>query len=202
MEARVHSGKCEMFSIFSAAVRLQKPHVSYVSEALKPNFCEEATVTPLLHINEDMLLTRDYLINKNYSVNKAFTCFLIDDDADDQEIFLRVLESVAPAVECHTASNGQEAIDKLRNRQVKPDVIFLDLNMPLMNGKQFLQACQGMGSCKEIPVIILSTSSDQQTIRETRELGASDYITKPNRYSAWKEVIQEKLRTVQTRGTA
>lgn len=149
-----------------------------------------------------MLLTKDYFINKTYSVNKAFTCFLIDDDADDQEIFLRVLESVAPSIECHTASNGQEAIDKLRNHQVKPDVIFLDLNMPLMNGKQFLQACQRLGSCKEIPVIILSTSSDQQTIQETRALGARDYITKPNRYSAWKEVIQEKLRTVQNYGTA
>lgn len=144
----------------------------------------------------------EYFINQNFSVNKAFTCFLIDDDADDQEIFLRVLESVAPAVECHTASNGQEAIDKLQNNQVNPDVIFLDLNMPLMNGKQFLKACQSMGSCKEIPVIILSTSSDHQTIQETRELGARDYITKPNQYSAWKEVIQEKLRTVPNYGTA
>ena len=149
-----------------------------------------------------MLLTKGNFINKTYSVNKAFTCFLIDDDADDQEIFLRVLESVAPAIECHTASNGQEAIEKLRSRQVNPDVIFLDLNMPLMNGKQFLEACQGLRSCKEIPVIILSTSSDQQTIKETRALGARDYITKPNRYSAWKEVIQEKLRTIQSSGIA
>lgn len=129
-------------------------------------------------------------------MKKDFTCFLIDDDADDQEIFLSVLEKVAPAIRCYTASNGQEAIEKLIKEEVKPDVIFLDLNMPLMNGKQFLKACRVREECKNIPVIILSTSSDRATIEETRQLGARDYITKPERYSAWSSIIKEKLHGV------
>lgn len=140
-----------------------------------------------------MLLSRKDHLNKMYTVNKEFTCFLIDDDIDDHEIFLKALEAVAPAIHCFTAFNGQEAIDKLRTNEVKPDMIFLDLNMPLMNGMQFLKACQSMGSCRDIPVIILSTSSERETINETKELGARDYITKPDRFSGWTDAIKKKL---------
>ena len=126
-------------------------------------------------------------------MNKEFTCFLIDDDIDDREIFLSVLEEVAPSIRCYTASNGQEAINKLISAEVKPDLIFLDLNMPLMNGKQFLKACQGLDNCRKIPVIILTTSSDKKSIEETRQLGACDYITKPDKFSAWGKIIKEKL---------
>jgi CheY-like chemotaxis protein len=126
-------------------------------------------------------------------VTKEFTCFLIDDDIDDQEIFLSVLEEFDPSIRCYTAANGQEAIHKLTSEGVKPDLIFLDLNMPLMNGKQFLKACSSLDGCKEIPVIILTTSSDKKSIEETKQLGAKDYITKPDKFSAWGTIIKEKL---------
>ncbi len=122
-----------------------------------------------------------------------FTCFLIDDDPDDQEIFLSVLDSIDPSVKCLTAMNGQEAIKKLGSAEVKPDLIFLDLNMPLMNGKQFLVARNLLVECRHIPVIILTTSSDRSSMEETRQLGAKDYITKPDKFSAWGQVIKEKL---------
>lgn len=130
---------------------------------------------------------------------KEFTCFLIDDDADDQEIFLSVLEQVDPSIRCYTAANGQEAIHKLKTEEIRPDLIFLDLNMPLMNGKQFLKACTTVAGCKDIPVIILTTSSDKSSIEETKQLGAKDYITKPDKFSAWGTVIKEKLNVYRTR---
>lgn len=133
------------------------------------------------------------------NVKKEFTCFLIDDDADDREIFLGVVEAVAPAIRCVTASNGQEAINRLKSKEIKPDLIFLDLNMPLMNGKQFLKACSELDGCKQIPVIILTTSSDHKSIEETMALGASDYITKPDKFSAWQNIIKEKLEAYTTR---
>jgi CheY-like chemotaxis protein len=126
-------------------------------------------------------------------VKKEFTCFLIDDDIDDQEIFLSVLQEVAPSIRCFTASNGQEAINKLTSAEIKPDLIFLDLNMPLMNGKQFLKACGLLEECRDIPVIILTTSSDRKSMEETRQLGARDYITKPDKFSAWGSIIREKI---------
>lgn len=126
-------------------------------------------------------------------MKKEFTCLLIDDDIDDQEIFLSVLQEVAPSIRCYTASNGQDAIDRLMSEEVKPDLIFLDLNMPLMNGKQFLKACNLLEGCRSIPVIVLTTSSDKKSIEETRKLGARDYITKPDKFSSWGSVIKEKL---------
>ena len=138
-------------------------------------------------------------MNFREPVEKNFTCFLIDDDIDDQEIFLSVLEEVDPSIRCYTALNGQEAIHKLASEEVKPDLIFLDLNMPLMNGKQFLKACITLDGCKEIPVIILTTSSDKKSIEETKQLGAKDYITKPDKFSAWGTIIKEKLSAYRAR---
>ena len=65
--------------------------------------------------------------------------------------------------------------------------------MPLMNGKQFLKACHLIEDCRKIPVIILTTSSDKRSMEETLQLGARDYITKPDKYSAWGKIIQEKI---------
>ena len=126
-------------------------------------------------------------------MKKEFTCFLIDDDADDQEIFLSILEEIAPSIRCITATNGHEAIQRLASHEVRPDIIFVDINMPLMNGKQFLQACMVLDGLGKIPVIILTTSSDRKSIEETLRLGASDYITKPDRFSGWGSVIKEKI---------
>lgn len=103
------------------------------------------------------------------------------------------MEDIAPSVRCVTAMNGLEAINKLSSEEVKPDLIFLDLNMPLMNGKQFLKACNELDKCRNIPVIILTTTSDKASIEETIRLGAKDYITKPHRFSEWGSVIKNKL---------
>lgn len=124
---------------------------------------------------------------------KEFKCFLIDDDVDDQEIFLSIVNRISPSVQCITAMNGQEALQILTTENIKPDLIFLDLNMPLMNGKQFLKACNVLDGCREIPVIILTTSSDKRTMEETMRLGARDYITKPDKYSVWGKIIEEKI---------
>lgn len=106
---------------------------------------------------------------------------------------MSVLEGISPTVHCITASNGQEAIRKLTAEKVKPDLIFLDLNMPLMNGQQFLRACNKLDDCRQIPVIILTTSSDSKSKEETLQLGAKEYITKPDKYSAWGKIIEEKI---------
>lgn len=129
------------------------------------------------------------------TIRPDFTCFLIEDDVDDQEIFLSVMELVAPSARCITATNGEEAIEKLIAKEVQPDVIFVDINMPKMNGKQFLAECTQLESCKKIPIIVLTTTSDRKSMDETMKLGATDYITKPNNFSSWGTIIREKLRS-------
>jgi CheY-like chemotaxis protein len=127
-------------------------------------------------------------------VSREINCFLVDDDADDQEIFLSVLQTLTPAVRCDTAVNGKDALQKLLAMDINPDVIFLDLNMPLMNGKQFLAAMKAHDKLKNIPVIILSTSADQASILETKALGAKQFITKPDKFSLWQNTLTSILR--------
>jgi DNA-binding NarL/FixJ family response regulator len=124
---------------------------------------------------------------------KAFTCFLIEDDADDQEIFINALLKINPAIKNISACNGKDALDKLRVADVKPDIIFLDLNMPLMNGRDFLKAISGKEYYRQIPIIILSTSSDSDTIAETIQLGAKEFITKPVSYADWEKILKVVL---------
>jgi CheY-like chemotaxis protein len=115
---------------------------------------------------------------------------LVDDDEDDQGFFLEVIQDHYPGVVCVTAGNGQEALNKLVGASLLPDIIFLDLNMPLMNGKQFLVEIKKHEGLKRIPIVILTTSSDQETITETARLGAKDFITKPDKISSWKAILK------------
>jgi CheY-like chemotaxis protein len=118
---------------------------------------------------------------------------LIDDDEDDREICLSVLQTILPEASYIIATNGEDALQKLNNGNASPDLIFLDLNMPLMNGKQFLTEIKKNAKLSSVPIIILSTSSDQATIKETIDLGARDFVTKPDKYSAWEDALKKLL---------
>jgi CheY-like chemotaxis protein len=109
------------------------------------------------------------------------TCFLIDDDVDDQEIFELALRDVDHSIKCYYANDGVEAVNKL-NSEIGfiPDFIFLDLNMPRMNGIQCLAQIKKITRLKDVPVIMYSTSSDSKFINEAKKNGASDYLTKPS----------------------
>lgn len=110
----------------------------------------------------------------------AKICLLIDDDRDDQEIFTLALEKVDPAFRCVIANNGYEGLKYLTNKNNPlPRYIFLDLNMPLMNGKECLIEIKKLSFLRSVPVIIYSTSSLQDDVVQTRKLGAADFITKP-----------------------
>jgi CheY-like chemotaxis protein len=107
-------------------------------------------------------------------------CLLIDDDSDDQEIFVLALEHINKDFVCVVASNGHEALGKLTTANSPlPDYIFLDLNMPRMNGKECLKEIKKNTLLNHIPVIIYTTSSMASDKSETASLGASGFITKP-----------------------
>ena len=107
------------------------------------------------------------------------TCLLVDDDEDDKEIFFLALRDVNPSIKCHVASDGLEALSMLDDPSAVPDYIFLDLNMPLMSGKECLVEIKKRPHLKHIPVIIFSTSASQKDIQDSLELGAASFITKP-----------------------
>ena len=114
---------------------------------------------------------------------------LIDDDEDDQEIFLLAMKEIAAGVQCSAISSAQSALRQLETRAITADLIFLDLNMPIMTGQQFLTELNKRKELTGIPVIVLSTSSNAETIRQTKALGAKKFITKPNNFTELKNVL-------------
>lgn len=118
---------------------------------------------------------------------------LIDDDQDDHEIFSAAVEKLSGEFIYNACSNATVALEQLITDLLKPDLIFLDLNMPVMNGQEFLTAVKKNEKLKNIPVIIFSTSSNLATIKLTKELGALDFITKPDKFDSLVLLLQSVL---------
>jgi len=105
---------------------------------------------------------------------------LVDDDMDDQDIFRTALAEVAQTVVFATASNGEEALQQLNGDTVYPDVIFLDINMPILNGFETLIQIKKQERLRHIPVFIYSTSVRPEDIEKAMQLGAANCIKKPS----------------------
>ena len=123
---------------------------------------------------------------------KDISCLLIDDDPDDQDMFCLILKEIPRKITCLIAGNGQEALQKLPKMDPRPDLIVLDLNMPIMNGFQFLQEIQHDEQINTIPVIAFSTSSDLGLV-ELKKLGALEVFTKPNSLAGWEIVVKKMI---------
>ena len=112
---------------------------------------------------------------------KELFCLFVDDDQDDHEIFMMSVNRVNPSIRVDHASSGTEAIELLKSYKCGfPDFIFLDLNMQRMTGIECLTELKKLPDISEIPVIIYSTSLNEDIIYHTLRLGAYDHIEKPS----------------------
>ncbi|HUP12732.1 MAG TPA: response regulator [Niastella sp.] len=105
---------------------------------------------------------------------------LVDDDIDDIIIFQETLKKVDDKIQLFYVHDGKDAIDFLANSKgVLPSLIFLDINMPRMDGKECLRLLKHDERLKHIPVLMYTTSSQSTDIEETMMTGAMCFITKP-----------------------
>lgn len=121
---------------------------------------------------------------------------LIDDDLDDQVIFTDTVRELDPEVECISLSSGNEAMKSLPEISPTPSAIFLDLNMPGMHGFDFLKSIKNQSNLKEIPVVILTTSSLPEDMEKARELGALGFMVKAGRFDVLKDQIGKTLNKI------
>ncbi|MEO5564976.1 MAG: response regulator [Chitinophagaceae bacterium] len=106
---------------------------------------------------------------------------IVDDDADDRNLFIESIKEVDESLECMIATNGEQALKILRDKEHElPDFIFLDLRMPRIDGKRCLYEIKSEDRLKNIPVVIFTTSTDVNDSRELREMGAFHFMSKPN----------------------
>jgi iron complex outermembrane receptor protein len=114
-------------------------------------------------------------------MNNSPLVFLIDDDIDDQDIFSIAANKTGQSARCVFANDGIQALEKISgDKSFIPDFIFIDMNMPKMNGKQCLGEIKKIERLKHVPVYMYSTSADESTVKENIELGATDFIIKPS----------------------
>lgn len=122
-------------------------------------------------------------------MERKIKVFMIDDDPDDREFFQIALDMTGIPYTLNTAESAVEALDMLPGLMELPDYIFLDLNMPLLSGIEFLQIFQEFSDLNKVPVIIFSTSSYHKDIEDTKALGASHFLSKTSDIDRLSEVV-------------
>lgn len=115
-------------------------------------------------------------------MKKITSILLVDDDTDDRDIFSEALSIVDNSIVMEFAVNGQDALNKLQSGSVHPDIIFSDINMPIMNGIQLLEALKAIGELKSLPFIIYTTSANAHYQSQGQLFGAQHYIVKPTSF--------------------
>lgn len=117
------------------------------------------------------------------------TILIVDDEPFNVDVLQQELEELN--YNLITAANGQEALSKIRNHQ--PDLILLDLMMPVLDGFAVLSEIKGDNSLRDIPVIIVSAADDSKSIVKGIKQGADDYVTKPIDSEHLKKKVKEHL---------
>lgn len=119
--------------------------------------------------------------------------FLADDDRDDVEFFTDALKEIGQGFDLTVACNGQELIEKLQARQNSPDIIFIDINMPVLDGIEALSLIKKDQELEMVPAVVYSTSSNTTHISRAYESGASSYFKKPSDFRSLKNELERIL---------
>lgn len=126
-------------------------------------------------------------------MHKNRVLFIVDDDEDDINLFVEAVNEIDETIKCFKAKNGEEALNRLRELEMLPAIIFLDLNMPKIDGWAVLKQLKASANFQHIPVVIYSTSRDAQDKIKALQLGASDFLLKPDSFTI---LCRELSRTI------
>lgn len=125
-----------------------------------------------------------------------FDLLLVEDEPADYHLVRMALKESKVLCNLHNAVDGVDALDFLRregeyHQAPRPDLILLDLNMPRMDGREFLEVAKADPDLKHIPVVVLTTSEVERDVIASYRLGASGYITKPVDMDQFVEAIRQ-----------
>ena len=118
---------------------------------------------------------------------------LVDDDVDDQMFLQEAINDLFPNMECIAINNGKEALEFIEKNPPPPQYIFLDLNMPFVNGFEFLKEFKKEEDNIETTIYIYSTSSNPSDKEKAKILGADDYIVKYSDLNALKVRLKKVI---------
>ncbi|MEI9922005.1 MAG: response regulator [Bacteroidota bacterium] len=124
----------------------------------------------------------------NTSTPRRF--LLADDDRDDREMFVEALAALDPHIVCHGVEDGSEALRVLSTTNSFPNIIFVDINMPVMDGWELLKRLKSDNDYLSIPVVVYSTSSRPKDREIAKDLGAMCFVTKPDNFKLVKGMLK------------
>ena len=128
---------------------------------------------------------------------------LADDDKDDRFFFEMALEDLTTATTLATVADGEKLMDYLSNNiHQLPDVLFLDLNMPRKNGFECLSEIKAQDNLKQLPVIVFSTSYEQEVVNLLYLNGAQYFMRKPAGFAQLKKIIEQTVVLISTGNAA
>ncbi len=123
---------------------------------------------------------------------QCYSVFLADDDADDRFLFEEALMQIRNNVKITALNNGEQLMSRLEDKKSHhPNLIFLDLNMPLKNGIECLEEIKSDNNLKNIPVVIFSTSKQKENINQAYIKGANFYMYKPDNFEKLKLLLDK-----------
>lgn len=128
--------------------------------------------------------------------NEAFCIYLAEDDIDDQHIFKEAISGIDKDLELTTFSDGVALLEALNNKMHKPNVIFLDLYMPKMNGEETLLKIRQSPVLDSIPVVIFSNEYNIDYISDLFEYGANRYLHKPNSFQTLTTALNRTIESI------
>ncbi|MEO6177396.1 MAG: response regulator [Flavobacterium circumlabens] len=130
--------------------------------------------------------------SKDLKEREPLKIILAEDDRDDQELFMEALSATKVPSEVITVENGKELVDTLKDTsESKPDIVFIDINMPVKGGKEALAEIKSDQKLKEIPAVMLSTSDHPSDIEDTFNNGANLYIQKPSSFNGFIVILKK-----------
>lgn len=124
---------------------------------------------------------------------KNLNILLIEDDMIEVMKLKRATGSLNLKHNITEANNGEEALKLLEQKDNFPDIILLDLNMPKINGIEFLKILKADDQLRYIPTIVLTTSSNQRDLLECYKIGIAGYVLKPLKYDEYVSKIEKLL---------
>jgi CheY-like chemotaxis protein len=126
---------------------------------------------------------------------------LADDSVDEHFLFIHTIKGITSDVVISTAMNGVDLLKQLNKPDAAlPDLLFLDLNMPLKNGKEALAEIRKNEKLAGLNVVIYSTSDERRDIEETYALGANAYVRKPQDYLELEKTLSDLIALYRTQG--
>ncbi len=133
---------------------------------------------------------------RNFYNSKFVEILLLEDEPSDAYLVKMALKEGKVLAHLHHVVDGREGLDFLNKTEKyanvpRPDLIFLDLNMPRMNGCEFLTAIKADERFKGIPVVVLTTSEVEKDVVHSYQLGATSYITKPVDMPQFIKAVQQ-----------